>query len=502
MRITSIYFLIFLVFSVTIYYLFPKKYRFYWLLGSSLCFFFLSNSLFLFFYMLFGVVLSYIGANLMEKIKKEKSRKIILFIVLFCLFAELSILKYINIFPMTMNAIGGLFNLNLSFQTLNLLAPLGISYYTLSLTSYVVDVYRTTSKAEKNFFKHLLFVCYYPLLISGPVVRYNDMKEELFTPKKFSFQDIVFGSERILFGLMKKLVIADQIARLVQTIFSEYNQYTGFYLLLAVFLYAIQIYTDFSGCMDIVIGASRMYGVKLKENFDSPFFSRTLSEFWRRWHISLGTWGKDYIMYPLLKSSFFQKLNKKCRKIFGKKVGKKIPTILAILILWLFIGLWHGASYKYIFAAGVLPWIYLTVGEFVNPVIKNGVAKLNIKTDCFSYHLFQSLRTYFFMCIIWLVACAPSLKESITILKNIFIPMNLSYREFLPQLSVLAILFALGIVMVVDYLNYKDIDVYEWFAKQNLLFRFVMVCFILSLILIYGAYGPGYNATDFIYGGF
>lgn len=503
MRITSFNFLIFLFFSLLIFYIFPKKYRWFALLGISVLFFLLSSSWKLLLYMLFGIVVTYIGSNWIEKRSKtEKNKKIVLFLTLFLIVGELAILKYINIIPTTANIFGRLFNLNFTFGTLNLLAPLGISYYTLSLIGYVVDVYRTTSKAQTNILKHALFVCYYPLLISGPVVRYNHMEKEFFEKREFDWNNLIVGFERIIFGLLKKMVIADQLFRVVNEIFVNYNYYTGGYLIVAVILYAIQIYADFSGCMDIVIGASKMYGVNLPENFDSPFFSKNLSEFWRRWHISLGKWGKDYIMYPLLKSNVFQKLGKKCKATFGKKIGKLIPTIISILILWLFIGIWHGASYKYIFAAGILPWIYLTLGQILETPIKKLTEKLHIKTECFSFRLFQSLRTFGFMCIIWLFACSPSLRESIYIIKNIFIHASVFLRVDLPQIPIMPILFSCGMVLIVDYLNYKKIDVAKKFGEQNLLFRWIILFTFIIIILIYGAYGPGYNPTDFIYGGF
>ena len=339
-------------------------------------------------------------------------------------------------------------------------------------------------------------------MISGPFVRYNYMEKELFEAKKFNWDNIFLGFYRIIYGLMKKLVIADQLGIFVNAVFDNYTTYTGFYIIIAVILYAIQIYADFSGCMDIVYGASKMYGIDLLENFDSPFFSKNLSEFWRRWHISLGTWAKDYIMYPLLKSDLFQKLGKKCKKDFGKKAGKLIPTVLAILILWLLIGLWHGTSFRYIFAAGILPWIYLTLGQIFEDSIKRLTKKLHIKTNCFSFRLFQSLRTFGLMCIVWLIACSPSLLGSLDVIKHIFVFFDTTIISELPQLPSKIILLCCILVLVVDYLNYKGINVFEKFKDQNIWFRWFILFALIIIILIFGAYGPGYDASEFIYGGF
>jgi len=503
MGITSLNFFVFLIASIILYYIFPKKYRWIVLLVASIVFFALAGEIYLILYMLFGVVATYIGTRLIdEKLKNLKTKKIALFITIASIVLELAILKYGNFIPTTVNGFAGLFNINISLGTVNLLAPLGISYYTLSLIGYTLDVYWTTSKAQKNIFKHMLFTCYYPVMISGPVVRYEHMKKELFEPKKFCFNNVLYGAERIVLGLLKKMVIADQLAIVVNTIFSNYHEYSGIYIIFGVILYAIQIYADFSGCIDIVIGASKTYGVNLPENFESPFFSRNLSEFWRRWHISLGLWGKDYIMYPLLKSEKFQKLGKFCKNKFGKKIGKKIPTIVSILILWLIIGVWHGASYKYIFAAGIIPWIYLTISELFEGVFKKAREKLPIKMDNFSYRLFESLRTFALMCFIWLFALAPSFTQGFSVVANVFNISSLDLRLNLPQIPYGMIILSCTIVLIVDYLKYKGINVLEWFNKQGIIFRYIVIFGMLYLILIYGAYGPGYNPIDFIYGGF
>lgn len=503
MGITRLKFFIFLLASVIVYYIFPKKHRWIVLLIASLIFFVFACSWKLLVSLSFGIIATYIGTRVIdENLKTNRAKKIVLFITLLCIVGQLVILKYINIIPTTINGIASIFNLNLYWGTFNLLAPVGISYYALSLIGYTLDVYRGTSKPQKNILKHTLFTCYYPVMISGPIVRYNQMKEELFEPRNFCFNNVLYGAERIVYGLLKKMVIADQLGIVVNAIFSQYNIYSGIYLVIGVIFYAIQIYTDFSGCMDIVIGASKMYGVVLPENFKSPFFSRNLSEFWRRWHITLGLWAKDYIMYPLLISKPFQSLAEKCKNKFGKKIGKKIPTIIAIFILWLIIGIWHGASYKYIFAAGILPWIYLTISELCEPIFKKLSDMLHINKEKFSYRLFESIRTITLMCLIWLLVLAPSFLSGFDVVFNVFKISNLDLRITLPQIPYMVILIAGIIVSIVDYLQYKDKNVLELFNKQGIIFRYAVIFFMLYLILVYGAYGPGYNPADFIYGGF
>ena len=502
MSIISFSFLLFLIDSIIIYYLFPKKHRWTVLLFSSVLFFICACDYKLFLYLIFDILVAYFGTKLFSEEQNEKTKKGIYFSSIFLIIGVLITLKWINIVAMTFNIFGNLFHIHTNFGMLNLIAPLGVSYYTLSLIGYVTDVYRGAYEREKNIFKLALFTCYYPILISGPFVRYSAMKKELFEEKQFSYINIFQGFERIIYGFMKKILIADVLSGIVSTIFSNYYIYSGYYIVLGLVCYAIQIYADFSGCMDIVIGASKMYGITLEENFKSPFLSKNLSEFWRRWHISLGQWGKDYIMYPLLKSNAFQKLNTKLKDIYGKKPAKLITTLLSIFILWLFIGIWHGASYRYIFCAGILPWIYLTCGQLFETKIKLFNEKFHIRTECFSFQLFRRLRTLGFMCFIWLFACADRLKDSVHIIRQLFHFPSLSLMYTLPKFSVLGVGIALGLVLVVDILKYQEIDVLEMFNEQNTIFKYLILFLMIYLTLRYGAYGPSFNAVDFIYGGF
>lgn len=514
MLITSLNFFIFLIITVLVYYILPVKIRWIALLAFSLSFFLLA-SISVAGYFAVGTVSVYLGARLIsEKAKTEKGKKAVLIITIIINALLLFVLKYINIIPNTINAFGNLFHLNTHLGTIDLLAPIGISYYTLSMISYLVDVHWLTIPAEKNFAKLMLFSCYFPCLVSGPVIRYGDMRKEFFENGCLDWNNLFSGFYRIIYGLMKKMVIADNLAILVNAVFDGTNRYTGLFIIIGVVAYAMQIYCDFSGCMDIVIGTSRLYGVKLPENFRSPFFSRNLSEFWRRWHITLGQWGKDYIMYPLLKSDRFQRIGKKAKKRFGKKIGKKIPVILSIFVLWVIIGIWHGASYKYIFAAGILPWIYFSISELFSDHFKKWNKRLHIHTDSFSFHIFQSVRTMFLMCVIWLVALAPSLLESGSLIAGIFrndfsVIKPFFTENVLMDHSMGAIAVKWGLILIsfigvaiVDYLKYKDVDVIERFGYQSWWFRYLILFFMIITTLMYGVYGPGYNAADFIYGGF
>lgn len=498
MSIITFGFIFFLIISVVIYYIIPRKFRWVSLLISSLIFFFLSCSWQMFIILVIEMLATYFGTILIKK--DEKHSKLYLIGTLISIIGFLFMLKYFNIVPLTFNLFANFVNSQAEMKLLNLMAPIGISYYSLSMIGYVVDVYWGKYPPQKNFLKHALFCCFYPMMVSGPIMKYNEVEGELFNKNKLDWSNIYQGSTRILYGLMKKMVVADNLSIVVTHIFANYTTYSGLYIILGLIFYALQIYCDFSGCMDIVIGAAKMYGIKMPENFNAPFFSTTLSEFWRRWHISLGGWAKDYIMYPLLKTNLFQKINTTSKKILGKKYGKKIPTILAISILWLLIGIWHGASFKYIFASGFVPWIYLSAGELFEPLTKK-ISKY-VKTDTFSFRLFQRLRTLGLMCFVWLFVCAPSLSTSPDLIKHIFIPVGLHLLPTLPQIPYALVSILLAIVFVIDYLKYININVSEKFQEQNFLFKLWVVYSLIIIILLYGCYGPAYNAIDFIYGGF
>lgn len=515
MTITSINYFVFLFLTTVLYYLFPKKIRWVSLLIFSAVFFLL-NSWRVFYFLLFGTGIAYLGALLLqEEQRTERQKRIILSACIVVIVSFLFLLKYFSFLPKTINAFGALFHLNFQLGTLDLIAPIGISYYTLSLWGYLVDVYRTTARAERNYFKLCLFTCYYPCLVSGPIIRYPEMKTALFEPRSIQWDKLFQGFYRIIYGLLKKMFIADTLAVNVRLVFSDTEKFSGPLLLLGVLLYALQIYCDFSGCMDIVIGSSQLYGVRLPENFESPFFSRNLSEFWRRWHITLGLWGKDYILYPLLKSARFQGLGSWAKKRFGKKAGKKLPLILAIWVVWAVIGFWHGANAKYFFAAGMLPWVYFSLSELCSDPIKSMTEKLSIRTDTFSFHLFQALRTLLLMLIIWLITLAPTFADSgktlsrlfsfpsieaITEFAEAFSFSALSRRHAFVKLSSMALsLFGIG---VVDLLKYRGVCVAERFYRQSFWFRYLVLFAMIIAIICFGVYGPGFHPGDFIYGGF
>ena len=309
MGITSFLFLLFFAVSVILYYSIPGRCQWPFLLLISVIFFLTSGNALLILYPLVSVTVTYFGAKWMEQEKDHKKRKWGLSLVVVCNLGILIVLKYLNLGVYTYNALASrLADTPALLDTLHFLIPLGVSFYTLSILSYVFDVYYEIAPAEKNWAKLLLFGMYFPTIISGPIMRYKDMKERMFGVHVFEYQRVTRGLQRILWGFFKVLVISERLAIVVSTVYDDFTTYGGFYIVFATLCFSLQLYSNFSGSMDIVNGVSQVFGITLPENFQTPFFSKTIQEFWRRWHITLGGWLKDYIFYPVTLSKPVKKV--------------------------------------------------------------------------------------------------------------------------------------------------------------------------------------------------
>ncbi len=508
--ITSFWFFAFLALALLVYYLLPGKMQWEWLLVASIGFLYLSVGLAPFVFLAVDILAVYWGTLLIERTKTPSARRWELWLVLLIIVGQLFMLKYYNGMSSLANKIASrMFGIVPITWQPTFLAPIGISYFSLSAIGYVLDVYWGTYHAQRNPFKLSLLVAWFPAMVSGPIVRYAEQSVQLFAEHRFCAQKVKFGFERIIWGLLKKMVIADRLAIFTSAILGSSTVHTGFYIVVALLLFAFQLYADFSGCMDIVLGVSEMFQIALPENFQRPFFSRNLSEFWRRWHITLGEWSKDYILYPLLKSAPFVSLGGRCRRLFGKKIGKSIPTYLGLMVLWLAIGIWHGGTAKYIFAAGILPWFFLVGGQLLQPVFSSLTRWLKINTECMSYRFFSSIRTLCLMCVIWLFATSESF---VYVMKNLpvmfgtlkpwvlfddsLFSFGLDYKDFF------VILIGFLVILAVSLLQENGKAVRVMLDRQNIIFRWILLLGGIMAVIIFGIYGPGYNPADFIYGGF
>ena len=509
MGITSFLFLLFFAVSVILYYSIPKRCQWPFLLLISVIYFLASGSVLLILYPLASITVTYFGTKWMEQEKDRKRRKWGLSLVVVCNLGILVVLKYLNLGVYTYNALASRLMEELALlHTLRFLIPLGVSFYTLSILSYVFDVYYEIAPAEKNWAKLFLYGIYFPVMISGPILRYKDIKEDLFGQHKLEYSNVTKGLQRILWGFFKVLVISERLALIVSTVYDHFEIYEGFYIVIATLCFTLQLYTNFSGSMDIVNGVSQVFGIALPENFQTPFFSKSIQEFWRRWHMTLGAWLKDYVFYPLLRTNFFMELPGKLKPRYGKKTAKKITTFSAMFILWATVGLWHGGAWKYIIGSGILQWIYIVFGELLEPVWIKLRNLFRVKKETKWFAVFQMIRTFLLMSFAFLFFNADSFTTGLTMCGSILTTWNpeILWNGSLLQLGLelkdwIILVISLLLLWMVSLMQKKS-SVRDWLAGKNIVIRWALLYMLLFWVILMGNYGPGYNAAEFIYQGF
>ena len=383
--------------------------------------------------------------------------------------------------------------------------PIGISYYCLSLIGYLADVYWKKERAETNCFKLLLFTLYFPKILEGPISRYRNIGKQLVEGHKFDYTRVCFGLQRMLWGFFKKLVIADHLAMIVNTVYTDCQSYTGSILLVAAIFGAVQLYCDFSGCMDIALGVSECFGITLEENFKQPFASRSAAEFWRRWHITLGAWFKDYVFMPLAISPRLMKISSFLRKKLGKRAGKIFLNVIPLAVVWLLTGLWHGTGANYLIW-GVYWGLLIILSNVFEPEIRKLTAKLKIDTASPGFHFFQKSRTFGLFVISRIITLPETLEGTWYSIQSIFTnfaPWKLVdgslYKLGIDRPQFFVTMLAIVFVGFVGSKHEKGIHIREWIAARPIVIRWLIYYGAIFAILIFGAYGPGYDAGSFVY---
>ena len=514
MSIISFEFFIMVGITAIIYWIIPPKIRWTILLISSLIFVWFANkgSLRAILLMMGMVGVAYISSLCSLKIENNKHRKIVVVLAVLIEGGFLICLKESAFFSNWLR-----FDIE-KITPLKFIAPFGISYFALTLIGYILDTYWKVQDVEKNPFKFLLFGTYFPLLTSGPIVKYYETGEELVKEHRFSYKKIAFGCQRIMWGIFKKLVISERLSIFVTTIYASPEEYPGLYIWIAVMMFVIQLYTDFSGCLDVIYGVSDIFGIVLPENFDHPFAAQNLSEFWRRWHITLGNWLKEYVFYPIMKSARMislsevlkNRIGRKYGKKIGKKYGKKITSCIGLFFSWFLIGFWHGGTMNYIFGVGLWMWFIISMSELLESVFDKIAITIDINRNCYSWGLFQRIRTYFLFAIGLGFFPAKGLIAGLKLYKfglskvNPWILFNGSLLQMgLTTADYNLLVVSIIILIVAGKISLeKKISVREWISNQNFIFRWTIWLFLFIIILLCGKYGPGYNAADFIYKGF
>ena len=524
MAFVSFQFPAFLIVVSLVYFAAPLRHRWLVLLAASYVFYWLNSHLLVL--VLFGTTLVtwlvglWLEKNrsrlsggaadmsreekkaLKENVKKRGSR-----ILTFGILVDLGILlflKYYNFFADNANHVLG--GLGAHLPALSLLLPLGISFYTLQALAYLIDINRGKIQADRSLPKFMLFLSFFPQIVQGPIARHSQLAEQLYTGHEFDYKRLCFGAQLILWGFMKKLILADRIAAPVQHLFNHAEEYHGLIVFLAAALYGLQVYADFSGGMDIARGAAQIFGIELELNFRQPYFSHSIEEFWRRWHITLGAWMRDYVFYPLSLSKGFAKLGKNSRRLFGNFVGKRIPAFLSMFVVYFLVGFWHGAEWKYI-AYGLWNGTIIMSSLLLPNVYDRMRGFLHIDGNSWSWKGFQILRTFFLCSLGRFFSRAWGVRHALQMFRATF---DRWYDlSFLVDGSLLNLglntanwfvtLTAILVLLWVDHLHEKDVNIRESIAAQNVIFRWGIYILAIVILAVFGVYGPGYGEGSFIY---
>ncbi|MDO4537103.1 MAG: MBOAT family O-acyltransferase [Coriobacteriales bacterium] len=417
-------------------------------------------------------------------------------------------LNYLGFFGKVTNAILGLFSMHADIRPLRIGTPLGISFYTLMAVSYLVDVYRETIKPDRHLGRVALFLSFFPQIMEGPICRYGQTAQALTEGKPLTRAGLYEGSVRMLVGFVMKLVIADRLNSLVGMIFKSYNHLDGGVIMLGAVFYTLQLYCDFAGTMHVALGMGRFFGVTLPENFRQPFFSKTASEFWQRWHITLGAWFKDYVFYPVSFSKLCKSLSTKARKRFGRQIGPLLVSSIALFCVWFGNGLWHGAGTQYLLF-GMYYFVLIVAGGFLEIPAQAFAAKHELDRD---KGLYAGLRVARTLCLIFvgeLMFRSDSARDAFAMLARMV--TNFSFEgiangalfgiHFVPADLAIALLTLVG-VFALDAVKERGGTPLASLCSKSLLVRWGVWFALFMFVLIFGAYGAGYVPVDPMYAQF
>lgn len=492
MLFNSVHFILFFPVVTLMYFLIKPKFRWMWLLFSSYYFYMSWNPKYAIL-MAFSTMVTYTSGILISNSNKIssyiKSKRIKILVVIFSLAINLGILfffKYYEFFFYNVSRIFSIANIKINYPMFDIILPVGISFYTFQALSYTIDVYRGDIEPEKNFGKYALFVSFFPQLVAGPIEKSKDLLNQFNNTYAFEYERVKNGLLLMVWGYFQKMVVADRVAILVNTVYNSPGNYSGFQISIATIFFAFQIYCDFASYSNIAIGAAQVMGFKLTNNFTQPYFSRSIKGFWRCWHRSLSSWFRDYLYIPL-----------------GGSRNGKIRTYFNIMIVFLSSGLWHGASINFVIWGG-LHGIYQIFGDMLRPIKEKIIRGFNIRTNVFSFKLMQIIINFTLVNFAWIFFRASSFSNAKIIIKNLFTfnPLTLIdgslFNLGLDKGEFIVAIFAIMVVVIFDLLQRKT-NIFEALSQQNLLFRWGIYISVIVIILIFGSYGPSYSSQQFIY---
>lgn len=480
MLLTSTVFLIFILITAIFNYTIRPQYRWIVLLFSSIVFYCTFEWRALLFVLLSSLTV-FVSAKCIELNADNKKKKKIILISTLCLnFGILAFVKYVSV-PIVI---------------------LGISFYTFQIIGYLLDIYWGRDNAEQNYFKLLLFTVYFPQMIQGPISRHKVLASQ-FEDVKFEFNNIKYGTQLMVWGFFKKIVIADTIATAANEVLHNPGKYTGYTVIIGILAYCAELYGDFSGGIDIVRGCSQVLGVHLTDNFKRPFFSQSIAEFWRRWHITLGTWMKDYVFYPMALSKSMNKLGKKCQKLFGRVVGRKIPMAIENIVVFLIVGIWHGASMHFV-VYGLYNGLIIAFSTICEPLYDKFYLAIHIDKKSVFVRIFRTIRTFILVNIGWYFDDVSSLRDSIILIKSTFLNNTTHFDNSiylgLFKYQYMYVVIGCIILLAVSIAQERGIEVRKKIDSFPFVFKMTIWLILIMLIPLMG-WDPS-AASGFMYANF
>lgn len=490
--ISARFLMLFPIFVILYRFLYGTRMKKLGLLAAS-CAFYLCASRKLAVVLAAAIIITYAAGLCLERTREHPFlKKASLIVAICCNFSFLVVFKYAAFLLNTANILLGKFSLSLPVDdTFSLALPLGLPYYTFKSAGYLIDVYRGKIDAEHNLIDFALFISFFLELIVGPIDRASNLLPQIKSAGKPSYSDVKNGALLMIWGYFLKMVLADRIGLLVDTVYGDIYRYAGFQVLLAVFGYSIQLYTDFAGCSAIAIGAGEALGFRLPENFRQPYLALSVADFWRRWHMSLTGWFRDYLYIPL----------------GGNRKGT-VRKWINVIIVFLASGLWHGAGFHYLIWGGI-NGVYQCIGGLLQPIRDNLVRVFHIDRETFGHRLYKRFTTFSLVSLAFVFFRAESVHQAFAVLRqlvrsfNVWIFFDLSvYQLGLDQLNVMVLLGALTALFLVDVKHEQGLHLRQALEKQPFWFRLGVYVLAVCTIVVFGIYGTGYDAASFIYGQF
>lgn len=466
MSFNSIEFLIFLPIVFILYFIFPKKYRYFILLIASYVFYMWWNWK-LVFLILATTIISYGAGLLIRKTEKLWLKRLLMIISISVSLGILIFFKYANFIAESLvlgiNSLGA----GLTFEAINIILPVGISFYTFQTLSYVIDIYKDKTEPEKNPFYYALYVSFFPQLVAGPIERSEDLLPQLKNEEGINIENLKIGLKLMLVGFIKKIAIADMVALYVDNIFNNIANTNGLLVLVGAVLFSVQILCDFSGYSDIAIGCAKCFNINLSKNFDKPYSALSIKDFWNRWHITLNTWFRDYVYFPM-----------------GGSYCNKFRWCINILVVFLLSGIWHGAAWTFIFW-GLLHGIYRIIGTLTEPLKLKLYEKKNINRDSLGFKILRISITYILVTFAWIAFRSNSTSDMLIAYKNLFTDWGFNKEYFNTFKNVLNMNIGMVIYILLAIIGLKFIDYIKVTYDENKITPYVLrKCLYTILILV------------------